>query len=106
GQHMDHPPPAFTHLIGPKDRRTEETGSLALDRNDPDHPIRWELNQRRLLSTLLNGGLCLRGFEKALKKWIKERMEKERAEMANNERDSDMVEEEGDGPRLPRKSKF
>lgn len=40
GQHMDHPPLAFMHLIGPKDHRTEETGSLASDQNGPDPPIR------------------------------------------------------------------
>lgn len=38
------------------------------------------------------------------KKLEKEKMEKERAEMANY--DSDMVEEGGDGHRLPHRSKF
>lgn len=49
GQHMDHHPPGFTHLIGLKDHRTEETGFLPSDQNGPDPPTRWELNQRRLL---------------------------------------------------------
>lgn len=40
------------------------------------------------------------------KKLEKERMEKERAEMSHEEKDFDTVEEEGDGVRLPRKSKF
>lgn len=40
------------------------------------------------------------------KKLEKERMEKERAEMAHEEKHNDAVEEEGDGIRIPRKSKF
>lgn len=39
------------------------------------------------------------------KKLEKERLEKQRAEMANEDTDN-MVEEEGEGPRVPRKSKF
>ncbi|XP_056618420.1 arginine/serine-rich protein PNISR [Triplophysa dalaica] len=59
--------------------------------------------KRRTLPAWIREGLEKMDREKQ-KKLEKERMEKERAEMANN--DSDMVEEGGDGHRLPRRSKF
>lgn len=40
------------------------------------------------------------------KKIERERMEKERAEMAEDDEQDHKADEEGDGPRLPRKSKF
>lgn len=40
------------------------------------------------------------------KKLERERMEKERAEMKKDNRKEHEVSMEGDGPRLPRKSKF
>lgn len=40
------------------------------------------------------------------KKLERERMEKERAEMAKDDVKEHEAEEEGDGPRVPRKSKF
>ncbi|KAI7806218.1 Sfrs18 protein [Triplophysa rosa] len=59
--------------------------------------------KRRTLPAWIREGLEKMDREKQ-KKLEKERVEKERAEMANN--DSDMVEEGGDGHRLPRRSKF
>lgn len=40
------------------------------------------------------------------KKLDRERMEKERAEMANDGSTDPQADEEGDGPRVPHKSKF
>lgn len=40
------------------------------------------------------------------KKLERERMEKERAEMAKDNGKKHVADEEGDGPRVPRKSKF
>lgn len=40
------------------------------------------------------------------KKLEQERMEKERAKMAKDEGTDHQADEEGDGPRVPRKSKF
>lgn len=40
------------------------------------------------------------------KKMERERIEKERAKMAKDEGKEHDVDEEGDGPRVPRKSKF
>lgn len=40
------------------------------------------------------------------KKLERERMEKERAEMAKDDGKERQADKEGDGPRIPRKSKF
>ncbi|CDQ73495.1 unnamed protein product [Oncorhynchus mykiss] len=62
--------------------------------------------KRRTLPAWIREGLEKMDREKQ-KKLEKERMEKQRAEMAKDEdKESDTVDEGGDGPRLPRKSKF
>ncbi|KAL4657454.1 hypothetical protein GN956_G4941 [Arapaima gigas] len=62
--------------------------------------------KRRTLPAWIREGLEKMDREKQ-KKLEKERMEKQRAEMAKDQKkDDDLVDEEGDGPRLPRKSKF
>lgn len=60
--------------------------------------------KRRTLPAWIREGLEKMDREKQ-KKLEKERMEKERAEMVHEEKDNE-AEEEGDGVRLPRKSKF
>uniref|UniRef100_A0A4W4EH16 PNN-interacting serine/arginine-rich protein n=1 Tax=Electrophorus electricus TaxID=8005 RepID=A0A4W4EH16_ELEEL len=61
--------------------------------------------KRRTLPAWIREGLEKMDREKQ-KRLEKERLEKERAELPTDHHDNDMVEEEGDGPRVPRKSKF
>lgn len=62
--------------------------------------------KRRILPAWIREGLEKMDREKQ-KRLEKERMEKQRAEMAKEQKkEEDAGDEEGDGPRLPRKSKF
>lgn len=61
--------------------------------------------KRRTLPAWIREGLEKMDREKQ-RKLEKERMEKERAEMAHEVKDSAATEDQGDGVRLPRKSKF
>ncbi|XP_052002171.1 arginine/serine-rich protein PNISR-like isoform X2 [Xyrauchen texanus] len=61
--------------------------------------------KRRTLPAWIREGLEKMDRDKQ-RKLERERIEKERVELSNDEMDSDVVEEEGDEPRLPRKSKF
>uniref|UniRef100_A0AAY4ALP4 Arginine/serine-rich protein PNISR n=1 Tax=Denticeps clupeoides TaxID=299321 RepID=A0AAY4ALP4_9TELE len=62
--------------------------------------------KRRTLPAWIREGLEKMDREKQ-KKLERERMEKQRSEISNDStKDRDMAEEEGDGPWLPRKSKF
>lgn len=61
--------------------------------------------KRRTLPAWIREGLEKMDREKQ-KKLEKERMEKERADMAHDEKDNNAAEEERDGVRVPRKSKF
>lgn len=61
--------------------------------------------KRRKLPAWIREGLEKMDREKQ-KKLEQERMEKERAEMSKNDGEVHEVDEGGDGPRVPRKSKF
>ncbi|CAB1423511.1 unnamed protein product [Pleuronectes platessa] len=61
--------------------------------------------KRRTLPVWIREGLEKMDREKQ-KKLERERMEKERAEMAKDEGNQHEVDKDGDGPRVPRKSKF
>lgn len=61
--------------------------------------------KRRTLPAWIREGLEKMDREKQ-KKLERERMEKERAKMAKDDGKEHEAEEEGDGPRMPRKSKF
>ncbi|MGH0172142.1 UNVERIFIED_CONTAM: hypothetical protein FKN15_067478 [Acipenser sinensis] len=75
---------------------------------DPNFSSMWQPDavKRRTLPAWIREGLEKMEREKQ-KKLEKERMDKQRAEMAKDEeKDKEELEEEGDGPCLPRKSKF
>ena len=61
--------------------------------------------KRRTLPAWIREGLEKMDREKQ-KKLERERMEKERAEMAKDDGTEHEADKEGDGPRVPRKSKF
>lgn len=61
--------------------------------------------KRRTLPAWIREGLEKMDREKQ-KKVERERMEKERAEMANDDSKGHEVDNQGDGPHVPRKSKF
>lgn len=61
--------------------------------------------KRRTLPAWIREGLEKMDREKQ-KKLERERMEKERAKMAKDDSKDHEADEEGDGPRVPRKSKF
>lgn len=61
--------------------------------------------KRRTLPAWIREGLEKMDREKQ-KKLEQERIAKERAEMANDNGKEQEADEEGDGPRVPRKSKF
>ncbi|XP_035280423.1 arginine/serine-rich protein PNISR isoform X3 [Anguilla anguilla] len=87
-------PPAF---------RERQRSPMQLPKQEPPA---LDAVKRRTLPAWIREGLEKMDREKQ-KKLEKERMERQRAEMVKDEeRESDLAEEEGDGPRLPRKSKF
>uniref|UniRef100_A0A8C6MJS6 PNN-interacting serine/arginine-rich protein n=1 Tax=Nothobranchius furzeri TaxID=105023 RepID=A0A8C6MJS6_NOTFU len=71
----------------------------------PETPAPLDAVKRRTLPAWIREGLEKMDREKQ-KKMERERMEKERAEMAKDDPKKNDVDEDGDGPRLPRKSKF
>ncbi|XP_023668791.2 arginine/serine-rich protein PNISR isoform X1 [Paramormyrops kingsleyae] len=104
-------PPPYWQQGPPQNRRDRPPGFRERQRSPLQMPNKQEppaldAVKRRILPAWIREGLEKMDREKQ-KRLEKERMEKQRAEMAReHKKEEDAADEEGDGPRLPRKSKF
>lgn len=98
-------PPQNRRDSRPPGFRDRPRSPIPLPVKPPEAPAPLDAVKRRTLPAWIREGLEKMDREKQ-KKLERERMEKERAEMKKDDGKEQQATAEGDGPRLPRKSKF